>query len=391
MEDNRMKIKASLRSGSVQEYYFSKKLKEVDELRSKGADIINLGIGSPDMPPSVDVLDELDRNARVAGNHGYQSYYGIPQLRRAFSDWYSAFFGVTLDPSTEILPLIGSKEGIMHISMAFLDPGDTVLVPDPGYPTYTSASKLAGANVKYYNLSEDNSWLPDFEAIEKEDLTDVKLMWVNYPHMPTGAPATKELLSELVNFGRRHGILICNDNPYSFILNDNPLSIFSIEGAKDVALELNSLSKSHNMPGWRIGMVAGNSGFISTVIKVKSNMDSGMFKPLQMAAVLALGKGRDWYESVNSIYRSRRNKAEKIMDLLDCKYDINQQGLFLWGRVPENYASGEELADKLLYEASIFITPGIVFGSRGERYIRISLCADDLKLDESIKRITGLK
>jgi aspartate/methionine/tyrosine aminotransferase len=391
MEDNRMKIKASLRSGSVQEYYFSKKLKEVDELRSKGADIINLGIGSPDMPPSVDVLDELDRNARVAGNHGYQSYYGIPQLRRAFSDWYSAFFGVTLDPSTEILPLIGSKEGIMHISMAFLDPGDTVLVPDPGYPTYTSASKLAGANVKYYNLSEDNSWLPDFEAIEKEDLTDVKLMWVNYPHMPTGAPATKELLSELVNFGRRHGILICNDNPYSFILNDNPLSIFSIEGAKDVALELNSLSKSHNMPGWRIGMVAGNSGFISTVIKVKSNMDSGMFKPLQMAAVLALGKGRDWYESVNSIYRSRRNKAEKIMDLLNCKYDINQQGLFLWGRVPENYASGEELADKLLYEASIFITPGIVFGSRGERYIRISLCADDLKLDESIKRITGLK
>jgi hypothetical protein len=386
-----MKIKASLRSGSVQEYYFSKKLKEVDELRSKGADIINLGIGSPDMPPSVDVLDELDRNARVAGNHGYQSYYGIPQLRRAFSDWYSAFFGVTLDPSTEILPLIGSKEGIMHISMAFLDPGDTVLVPDPGYPTYTSASKLAGANVKYYNLSEDNSWLPDFEAIEKEDLTDVKLMWVNYPHMPTGAPATKELLSELVNFGRRHGILICNDNPYSFILNDNPLSIFSIEGAKDVALELNSLSKSHNMPGWRIGMVAGNSGFISTVIKVKSNMDSGMFKPLQMAAVLALGKGRDWYESVNSIYRSRRNKAEKIMDLLNCKYDINQQGLFLWGRVPENYASGEELADKLLYEASIFITPGIVFGSRGERYIRISLCADDLKLDESIKRITGLK
>lgn len=390
MEDNHPKIKPSHRSELVQEYYFSRKLKEVDSLKKAGADIINLGIGSPDMPPSDDVLTVLREAVTAPENHGYQSYNGIPELRQAFADWYIRYYGVKLDYLTEILPLIGSKEGVMHITMAFVNSGESVLVPDPGYPTYSSVSKLVGANVRSYSLSEERQWLPDFEKLENEGLEGVKLMWVNYPHMPTGASATKELFEKLIKFGKKHNILICNDNPYSFILNENYLSILSVEGAKDVALELNSLSKSHNMPGWRIGMVAGAKEYISAVVKIKSNMDSGMFRPMQLAAAKALSVDSDWYNSINMVYIQRRALAEKILEMTGCSYDKKQSGLFLWGRVSDKYSSGEELADKLLYEANIFITPGKVFGSNGEKYIRISLCSDTSKLNESIERVSKI-
>lgn len=390
MEDNLKRIKPALRTELVQEYYFAGKLKEVDNLRKSGKDIINLGIGSPDLPPSNETLDTLCSESLKSGNHGYQSYYGIPELRKAFSDWYSNYFSVNLNPDNEILPLIGSKEGIMHITMAFVNPGERVLVPNPGYPTYSSVTKLAGGVVTNYDLSCDNNWLPDFDAIEKNGLENVKLMWVNYPHMPTGAPATINLFEKLVEFGRKHGILICNDNPYSFILNENRLSILSVDGAKDFTIELNSLSKSHNMPGWRVGMVAGKSEYISAILKVKSNMDSGMFRPLQLAAAKALSCDSEWYSNVNKVYKARRVKAESIMESLGCTFEKNQQGLFLWGKVPSRYKSGEELADKLLYNADIFVTPGKVFGSGGLDFIRISLCATEDKLDEALKRINKI-
>lgn len=387
MEDNRPKINPSKRSNSVQEYYFSKKLKEVDDLRMRGADIINLGIGSPDLPPSNETINELNESSNISNNHGYQSYYGIPELRKAFAKWYETFFKVILNPDKEILPLIGSKEGIMHITMAYVNPGDKVLVPNPGYPTYTSVSKLVGAEVIHYNLKSENSWYPDFNEIEKLNLEGVKLMWVNYPHMPTGQKATKQLYSQLIEFGIKHNILICNDNPYSFILNQDYLSIFSISGSMNIALELNSLSKSHNMPGWRVGMVAGNSEFIANIIKVKSNMDSGMFRPVQLAAAKALESDSNWYKSINQVYRERRVVAEQILTKLNCTFDKNQSGLFLWGRVPSKYKNGDELADILLYKANVFVTPGKVFGNQGEDYIRISLCVDVEKLNITLKRI----
>lgn len=387
MEDNRPKINPSKRSNSVQEYYFSKKLKEVDDLRMRGADIINLGIGSPDLPPSNETINELNESSNISNNHGYQSYYGIPELRKAFAKWYETFFKVILNPDKEILPLIGSKEGIMHITMAYVNPGDKVLVPNPGYPTYTSVSKLVGAEVIHYNLKSENSWYPDFNEIEKLNLEGVKLMWVNYPHMPTGQKATKQLYSQLIEFGIKHNILICNDNPYSFILNQDYLSIFSISGSMNIALELNSLSKSHNMPGWRVGMVAGNSEFIANIIKVKSNMDSGMFRPVQLAAAKALESDTNWYKSINQVYRERRVVAEQILTKLNCTFDKNQSGLFLWGRVPSKYKNGDELADILLYKANVFVTPGKVFGNQGEDYIRISLCVDVEKLNITLKRI----
>lgn len=375
------------RAGLVQEYYFSRKLKQIAAMRLNGINVINLGIGSPDLPPSEEVIEVLHQSASNPSNHGYQSYNGIPGLRNAFSNWYSTWFGAELNPADEILPLMGSKEGIMHISMAFLDPGDEVLIPNPGYPTYEAATKLAGGKVRYYSLTGEKGWVPDLEEIEASGLEGVKIMWINYPHMPTGTKASKEIFSDLVSFARRHGILLCNDNPYSFILNEAPLSIFSADGARDVALELNSLSKSHNMAGWRIGMVAGRADFISAIVKVKSNMDSGMFLPLQAAAVAALSAPKSWYEELNQIYRSRRRAAEEIMNTLGCSFDQGQSGLFLWGRIPSLWNDGEELTEKVLNDASVFITPGSVFGSNGKNYIRISLCATEDIINEANNRI----
>ena len=393
-----MIIKPARRTESVQEYYFSRKLKEIAQMNAarKAAGevpVINLGIGSPDGMPPMDAVEALCEGAVQAGNHAYQSYVGLPELRMAFAHWYRRWYGVELDASSEIQPLVGSKEGILLISLAFLDKGDKVLVPDPGYPTYSSASRLAEAEILTYDLKEDNGWKPDFEALEKMDLSGVKIMWTNYPNMPTGASATEELYAELVAFGRRHGILICNDNPYSFILNDNPMSILSQPGAKDCCLELNSLSKAHNMAGWRIGMVAADAEVISQILKVKSQMDSGMFKPLQLAAVKALEQGSDWFAELNDEYRRRRVLAGEIFDMLGVTYDHSSAGMFLWGRVPQNVqddngiSAGQVLSDRILYEAGVFITPGFIFGKRGENYIRISLCAKPDILREAAERI----
>ena len=378
------------RVATVSEYYFSKKLKEVAEMNAKGLNVISLGIGSPDRPPHKDVIDALCNDAEQSDAHGYQPYVGIAKLRESFSAWYSKWFGVELDAKTEIQPLIGSKEGILHISLAFLNQGDGVLVPNPGYPTYSSVSRLAEANIITYNLKEENDWLPDFEEIEKNDLSNVKLMWVNYPNMPTGRVATKELFEKLVAFGKKHGIIIVNDNPYSFILNNNPLTILSVEGAKDICIELNSMSKSHNMPGWRVGMLASNAQFVSWILKVKSNIDSGTFRSMQLAASEALMLGEEWYEEINNIYRPRRELAEEIATMLECKFDSAQRGMFLWAKVPEKYKNGAELADKILYQARVFITPGMVFGSEGENFIRISLCATEEKLKEAKERIQSI-
>jgi aspartate/methionine/tyrosine aminotransferase len=333
------------------------------------------------------VLEALFRNASNPSNHGYQSYNGIPALRNAMATWYKTFFHVDLDPSGEILPLIGSKEGIMHISMAFIDPGDEVLIPNPGYPAYEAATKLAGGNVRYYDLTEENNWLPDISKIEASDLSRVKMMWINYPHMPTGRKASEEIFSNLVAFARKYNILLVNDNPYSFILNDHPLSLLSAEGSKEVALELNSLSKSHNMAGWRIGMVVGDSAYISAIMKFKSNMDSGMFQPIQAAAVEALGAPEEWYRQLNTVYHGRRLVAEEIMKALSCTYSPEQAGLFLWGRIPDHYTDAAEMTDELLYKRHLFITPGSVFGSNGKRFIRISLCAPEAVLKSALDRI----
>jgi hypothetical protein len=387
MEHNRARIEPAIRTTLVNEYYFSSKLREVAELRAQGRDIINLGIGSPDLAPSENTLNSLTENAVKQGVHGYQSYIGIEQLRGAFAAWYERYFNVKLNPANEILPLIGSKEGIMHISMAFLNPGERVLVPDPGYPAYRSASLLAGGEVESYNLKRANNWYPDFEELAGRDLSKVKIMWINYPHMPTGQPANIKVYERLVQLAHENNFLICSDNPYSFILNNNHKSILSADGAKDVAIELNSLSKSHNMPGWRVGMVAGKNEFISAILKVKSNMDSGMFYPLQTAAAVALSADNDWYEKLNTVYSGRRKKAEQMMDILGCNYDKSQTGLFLWGEIPDNIETGEEMCDKLLYEKSIFITPGSVFGQEGKRYVRISLCTDEKKFDICLSRI----
>lgn len=388
-----MFIKPAKRTDSVQEYYFSRKLKEIASMnearKASGQEaVINLGIGSPDGMPPAEVLEGLCESARQHGNHAYQSYVGIPELRGAFADWYSRWYGVDLNPATEIQPLVGSKEGILLISLAFLDKGDKVLVPDPGYPTYSSASRLAEAEILTYDLKEENGWYPDFEELEKMDLSGVKIMWTNYPHMPTGAPASETLYARLVEFGRQHNILICNDNPYSFILNDRPLSILAQPGAKECCLELNSLSKAHNMAGWRIGMVAGNSEIISQILKVKSQMDSGMFKPLQMAAVEALRQGPEWFAELNAEYARRRVLAGNIFDQLGVEYDRTSAGMFLWGKVGKS--SGEALSDRILYDAGVFITPGFIFGKNGEDYVRISLCATPETLKNAAERISKI-
>ena len=386
-EDKACDIVPARRVGSVQEYYFSRKLKEVAEMNAAGKNVINLGVGSPDLPPSDDTIEALCQHARRADEHGYQPYVGIPELRQGFAGWYKRWYGVELDPRTEIQPLIGSKEGILHISLAFLNPGDGVLVPNPGYPTYSSVSKLVEANLIPYDLKEELGWQPDFEELEKMDLTNVKLMWINYPNMPTGANASRELYERLVAFGRKHGIVVCNDNPYSFILNDHPLSILSVPGAKEVCIELNSMSKAHNMPGWRMAMLASNARFVQWVLKVKSNIDSGQFKPMQYAAVEALSAPKEWYDRMNDVYRSRRDLAGQIMRALGCEYDERQVGMFLWGRIPDSAKSSEAVADKVLYEANVFLTPGFIFGSRGDRYIRISLCCKNETLAEALRRI----
>lgn len=382
-----MIIAAAKRTKGVSEYYFSRKLQEIDKMNRQGDKVINLGIGSPDMAPSGEVIRILVEGAEDPGNHAYQSYKGIKELREAFAGWYAKYYQVILDPDTEIQPLTGSKEGILLLSMAFLDPGDKVLVPNPGYPTYSSATLLTEAEIIPFDLKEDNDWMPDFEALDRMDLTGVKMMWVNYPNMPTGARASRELYQRLVDFGKKHGILICNDNPYSFILNEEHLSILSIPGAKDCCIELNSLSKAHNMAGWRIGMIAGDRDVIANVLKVKSNMDSGMFRPLQLAAVKALSLENDWYVCLNAEYRKRKALAGEIFDLLDVRYDPDSGGMFLWGKVSEKWGQGERLSDYILQKARVFITPGFIFGSNGEHYIRISLCAKEEVLKNALKRI----
>lgn len=381
-------IKPADRISNVSEYYFSKKLKEIAKLNAEGKDIISLGIGSPDMPPSEQTIEALCDDARKADAHGYQSYIGIPELRQAFATFYKKNFGVELNPANEIQPLMGSKEGVMHISLAFLNKGDEVLVPNPGYPTYSSVSNIVEAKIINYDLDENNGWQPNFEKLESMDLSRVKLMWVNYPNMPTGARATKELFEKLVDFGRRHNIIIVNDNPYSFILNNEKLSILSIPGAKDICIELNSLSKSHNMPGWRMAMVASNPQFIEWILRIKSNMDSGMFRPMQKAAVAAMSNDDEWHEKHNiELYAKRRALAEEIMTTLGCSFDKDQVGMFLWGKIPSKYESSAELADRVLYDARVFITPGFIFGSNGEKYVRISLCSKEDKLQNALDRI----
>nr|WP_320057490.1 aminotransferase class I/II-fold pyridoxal phosphate-dependent enzyme [uncultured Bacteroides sp.] len=379
------------RLSGVSEYYFSKKLKEVAQMNAEGKNVISLGIGSPDMPPSDETIKTLCDGAWDVNGHGYQPYVGIPELRRGFANWYQRWYGVELNPETEIQPLIGSKEGILHVTLAFVNPGEQVLVPNPGYPTYTSLSKILGADVAYYNLKEENGWIPDFEELEQMDLSRVKLMWTNYPGMPTGANATPELYEKLVDFARRKGIIIVNDNPYSFILNDKPLSILSVSGAKECCIEFNSMSKSHNMPGWRIGMLASNAEFVQWILKVKSNIDSGMFRAMQLAAAKALEADVDWYERNNKNYRNRRHLAGEIMNVLGCKYDEKQVGMFLWGKIPESCADVEELTEKVLHQARVFITPGFIFGSNGARFIRISLCCKEEKLAEALERIKVMK
>ena len=373
---------------SVQEYYFSRKLKEIAHMNAEGKNVISLGVGSPDMPPSEETIKTLCEHAHRSNAHGYQPYVGIPELRQAFADFYKKWYQVILNPTNEIQPLIGSKEGILHITLALVNPGEQVLVPNPGYPTYTSLSTLLGAEVIPYNLTEENGWLTDFDALEQLDLSKVKLMWTNYPHMPTGTNATLELYQKLVDFGKKHHIIIVNDNPYSFILNKKPLSILQIEGAKDCCIELNSMSKSHNMPGWRIGMVASNATFIEWILKVKSNIDSGMFRPMQLAAATALHNDESWHEEMNfNLYQKRRHLAEQILETLQCTYNKSQVGLFVWGRIPDHYQQVEDLTEAVLHKARVFITPGFIFGSNGARYIRISLCCDEQKLAEALDRI----
>lgn len=384
-------IKPADRLSAVSEYYFSRKLKEVARLNAEGKDIISLAIGSPDMPPSKATIDKLCEVARQDDAHGYQPTMGTPELRHAMADFYKRWYGVELDPLTEIQPLIGSKEGILHVTLAFVNPGEKVLVPNPGYPTYTSLSKILGAEVVNYNLREDDGWQPDFDELECMDLSNVRLMWTNYPNMPTGAPARMATYERLVDFARRHSIVIVNDNPYSFILNEKPISLLQVPGAKDCCIEFNSMSKSHNMPGWRVGMCASNPTFISWILKIKSNIDSGTFRGIQLAAAEAYNNSAEWHRQANiTTYRNRRDTAERIMDVLGCTYDKSQVGMFLWGKIPDKYANAEELTERVLHEARVFITPGFIFGSNGERYIRISLCAKDEKIKEALKRICNI-
>lgn len=380
-------IKTANRLGEVKEYYFSVKLREIAEMRAQGKEVLNLGIGSPDLPPPADVIEELSTQVRQLENHSYQSYKGIPELREAFAAWYRNWFGVSLDPESEILPLIGSKEGIMHISMTYLEAGDEVLVPNPGYPAYRAVANLTGATIREYRLEPELGWYPDLNKLAQQDLSKVKIMWVNYPNMPTGTPASRAFFEELVAFGKKHEILICNDNPYAFILNDNPISLLDIPGAMEVVLELNSLSKAHNMAGWRVGMIAGHPDYLNTILRFKSNMDSGMFKPVQLAAVKALHSPPSWYKGLNAVYRERRGKVFELLDLLGCVYDPEQVGMFVWAKIPVKYVDAFALSDEVLYKAHVFMTPGGIFGSTGNGYIRISLCGDGGLFEEAIRRV----
>ena len=388
-------IQPADRLSLVSEYYFSRKLKEVAKMNAEGKDIISLAIGSPDMPPSKETVEVLCENAKKADAHGYQPTVGIPELRRAMAQFYKRWYGVELDPATEIQPLIGSKEGILHVTLALCNPGDKVLVPNPGYPTYTSLSKILGQEIVNYDLLEENGWQPDFKQLEEivnSSNGKFRLMWTNYPNMPTGGRATKELYEKLVAFAKKHDLVIVNDNPYSFILNrDEHLSILQVDGAKDCCIEFNSMSKSHNMPGWRVGMLATNSTFVQWILKIKSNIDSGTFRPMQLAAAKAYENSDEWHTQANiETYSSRRKIAEEIMTTLGCKFDPMQQGMFLWGRIPDEYADVEDLTEKVLHEARVFITPGFIFGSNGKRYIRISLCAKDEKMKEALIRIKSI-
>lgn len=385
--DNTAMIRPADRLSTVKEYYLQRKMKEVADLNAAGADIISLGIGGPDMTPPQAAIDALCASAGRPDTHSYQLGTGTPALRKAFADWYRRYYGVSLDHAREIIPLSGSKEGIIFISLALLNPGDAVLVPDPGYPTYTSVSNLVGARIIKYPLTGERGWHPDFDALEQTDLTGVRLMWLNYPHMPTGAPARRETFERAIDFGRRHGIVIVNDNPYSFILNDRPQSLLSVAGAKDVAIELNSLSKAHNMSGWRMGMIATNPDFAQWILKVKSNIDSGQFRPIMDAATVALAQGDEWFDSLNAEYRRRRAAAEDVMAAMGVTIDPDQQGLFLWGQIPDSEPDGESLADRMLRQARVFVTPGFIFGQNGRRYVRISLCAPVDKLREAASRI----
>jgi LL-diaminopimelate aminotransferase len=380
-------IKTANRIANVEEYYFSRKLAEVRGLDTPELRVINLGIGSPDQAPATQVIDALINSAKNPANHGYQSYKGIPQFRKAIADFYQKTYSVTLNTETDILPLMGSKEGIMHIAMAFLNEGEEVLIPNPGYPTYSSVANLVGAKLRPYDLKEELNWGIDVEALKKSDLSKVKLMWVNFPHMPTGRTASREEMKELVDLARKHQFLIVNDNPYSLILNEEPLSILSIEGAEEVALELNSLSKSHNMAGWRLGWVAGKKEYIDAVLKVKSNMDSGMFLGLQHAATEALKNGEEWFKSLNKVYADRKQVAKQLLNLLGCSYAEKQSGLFVWAKAPAHIADVEKWIDEILYGTKVFITPGFIFGEAGRRYIRISLCCNVDTLKEALSRI----
>jgi LL-diaminopimelate aminotransferase len=382
-----MKIELANRLNGIGEYYFSKKLTEIGELNKQAEQVINLGIGSPDMPPHPSVIETLATEAAKSNVHAYQSYKGAEALRKAFSDWYKKWYSVELDPATEILPLIGSKEGIMHICMTYLNKGDEALIPNPGYPTYRSAVQLAGGKCIEYELKEENNWGIDFDELQKKDLSKVKLLWVNYPQMPTGQLPTKELFEKIVAFGKKNNILICHDNPYSFILNENPMSLLGVDGAKDIVIELNSLSKSHNMAGWRVGVICAAKERIDEVLRFKSNMDSGMFLPLQLAAAKALALEKEWYDEVNKVYKSRRKKAYELLDLLGCEYSKEQAGMFLWARIPDKYKDAYEISDDVLYKARVFITPGGIFGSAGNKFMRVSLCSPEEKFEASIERI----
>lgn len=382
-----MNFKTANRLASINEYYFSQKLREIDMLNKEGKNIINLGIGSPDLPPHPDVINVLQAEAAKLNTHAYQSYKGSPILRNAVAAWYNTWYGVALNAETEVLPLIGSKEGIMHICMTYLNDGDEALIPNPGYPTYKSAVTLAGGNCVQYDLLEENNWLPNFDALAKTDLSKVKLMFVNYPHMPTGQLPTNDVFENIIAFAKVNDILVVHDNPYSFILNEKPASILSVDGAKEVAIELNSLSKSQNMAGWRVGLMCGAKDRIEEVLRFKSNMDSGMFLPVQLAAAKALSLGKDWYENVNIVYRDRKVKAFELLDLLNCVYDKTQAGMFVWAKISSNYEDGYKLSDAVLYDSNVFITPGGIFGSNGNDYIRVSLCAPVEKFEEAIERI----
>ncbi len=385
-------IQPAERLSLVQEYYFSRKLKEVAQLNAEGRDIISLAIGSPDMPPSKQTIEKLCEVAHQPNAHGYQPTQGTPELREAMSGFYKRWYDVDLDAKTEVLPLIGSKEGILHVTLAYVNPGDEVLVPNPGYPTYTSLSKILGAKIVNYDLREDNGWQPDFEELEKKDLSKVKLMWTNYPNMPTGGRARMDTYERLVAFAKKHDIVVVNDNPYSFILSEEHLSILQVPGAKDCCIEFNSMSKSHNMPGWRVGLCASNAQFIQWILKVQSNIESGTFRGIQLAAAEAYQNDEAWHREYNiETYACRRKWAEKIMDVLGCTYDPNQVGMFLWGKIPDSIKNVEDLTEQVLHQARVFITPGFIFGSNGERYIRISLCAKEDKIIEALRRITDMR